>query len=284
VTPVIIWTITSGHCCAKAGWLWLIIMLCVSPYPKTTYIFEHEQTVLPIYDTANTTLVADLEGSTSLSVQELHSEQEFELALCSAIYPEIGLVIPADIRPTIGGESVEFQGYSCWGKRHQASEAQPKLEELLSQSLGMQVEVNIQGNIIYPPSEGVLYISLATVNSIVLILMIGMFIVPNLLIEEKETKTMEALLASPASIAQVVSRKALAGIVYILVSAIIIFLITWTDIIHWDMVLLFVIGSGIFSVAVGLVLGVCSKPQDMAGWMVAILLILVGAILLKHWV
>jgi ABC-2 type transport system permease protein len=112
--------------------------------------------------------------------------------------------------------------------------------------------------------------------------MIGIFTVPSLLIEEKETKTMQALLISPATISQVVVGKALAGSFYILVSGVLIFIITWTDVIHWEPVILFVVGSGIFSVAVGLLLGgIFDKSQDMIGWMTALLLILVGAALTK---
>jgi ABC-type multidrug transport system permease subunit len=66
------------------------------------------------------------------------------------------------------------------------------------------------------------------------------------------------------------------------VSAVLIFLISWVDVIHWDTAILFVIGSGIFSVAVGLLLGsLFDKQQDIVGWMTAILLLLVGAAVIK---
>ena len=96
----------------------------------------------------------------------------------------------------------------------------------------------------------------------------------------KETKTMQALLVSPASIGQVVAGKALAGSFYILVTAIVIFAFSWTEVIHWDMVMLFVVAGGIFSVAVGLVLGsFYEKQQDIAGWMTLLLVLLVGSVL-----
>jgi ABC-2 type transport system permease protein len=247
------------------------------------YIFEQSQTVVLVYTTDNSSWMADLKNNASLSLQEVHSEQELKLALCNAIYPEIGLVVPADINQLIGaGEPVGLSGFACWGKRHQVAELQPKLEGLLSQSLGVPVKINLEGNIFYPPTEGVLYLSLTTINAVLLILMIGIFMVPSLVIEEKETKTMQALLVSPASITQVVVGKALAGSFYILVSGLLIFAITWIEVIHWNMVFLFVISSVIFSVAVGLVLGTLfNKQQDMAGWMTALLLILIGAALIK---
>jgi ABC-2 type transport system permease protein len=128
----------------------------------------------------------------------------------------------------------------------------------------------------------VLFLGIATINSVLMILMMGIFLVPSLLFEEKETRTMQALLVSPASISQVVVGKALAGSFYILVTAVMIFAISWAEVVHWEMALLFVIGGGLFSVAVGLVLGsFFEKQQDMVGWIIALLLFLVGAIFVK---
>jgi ABC-2 type transport system permease protein len=260
----------------------MIIMLSIIlVLPKMLpFIFEQPQTVLPIYDRGDSPMLAELQNIPDISVQRLRSEQELQAALCGGMYPLIGLVLPADTNQvTAAGKPVEFQGYVCWGKRHQVSELQTKLEEILSQSLDRPVTLQIEGNIVYPPSEGVLLLSLANVNSVLMILMMGIFLVPSLLFEEKETKTMQALLVSPASIGQVVIGKALAGSFYILVTAVMIFGISWAEVIHWDMAMLFVIGGGFFSVAVGLVLGsFFEKQQDIVGWMTALLLLLVGAV------
>lgn len=263
----------------------MIIMFCIMLLiPKLLpYIFEQEQTVLPVIYLGDSSLTSTLKDASGLSIQELHSEEALKLALCGAIYPEIGLVIPANFKQEISGDDqIELQGFVCWDKRHQVSGLQSRLEELLSQSMGTPVLIRLEGNIFYPPMDGVLYLSLATINSIVLVLIIGIFLVPNLIIEEKETKTLQALLVSPASFAQVVIGKALAGLFYIMVSAVLIFLISWSEVIHWEIALLFVVGSGIFSVAVGLVLGsLFNRHQDMVGGMTAIILLLVGAVLVK---
>lgn len=284
----IIWTITSKDIVdalrnkvVVSMIFMLSIMLLV---PKLLpLIFERPQTVLPVYDMGNSSVVAELKNNPDISVQGLRSEQELQTALCGSLYPLIGLRIPADFDQLLAaGKQVEFQGYVCWSKRAQVSELQPKLEEILSQSSDLAVTIHIEGNIVYPPSSGVLSLSLATINSVIMILMMGIFLVPNLLFEEKENKTMQALLVSPASISQVVIGKALAGSFYILVTAVMIFAISWADVIHWDMVMLFVIGGGFFSVSVGLVLGsFYEKQQDIVGWMTALLLLLGGATVVK---
>jgi len=262
----------------------MIMLSVILLVPKLLpFIFEQTQIALPIYDLGDSAWVTFIKGTPTLSVQELSSEQELRQALCGSIYPEIGLVLPPNFDQVMGeGNQVEFQGFACWSKRNQVPEVKAKLEGLLSQSLGKPVNINVEGNILYPPTDGGLYLSLATVNSLVMILMIGIFSVPNLLIEEKETKTMRALLVSPASISQVVIGKSLAGLINILVCAVLIFIISWVDVIHWDMVILFVIGSGIFSVALGLLLGsLFDRQVDMIGWITAILLALVGAVVIK---
>jgi ABC-2 type transport system permease protein len=263
----------------------MIIMLSIMLLlPKMLPLFfEQPQIALPVYDIGDSRLVEELKNNPEVTVQKLRSDQELRSVLCGAVYPLVGLVLPADFDMRLAaGKQIEFQGYVCWSKRNQVSEVLPKLEGILSRALGLPVIIQIEGNIVYPPSDGVLFLSLATVNSVLLIMMMGIFLVPSLLFEEKETKTMQALLVSPASIGQVVIGKALAGSFYILVAAAILFVISWSEVIHWDMAILFVIGGWFFSVAVGLVLGsFYEKQQDMTGWMTALLLLLVSAILIK---
>lgn len=284
----IIWTIASKDivdALKNRVVISMIIMLSIFLLvPKVLpYIFEQAETVLPIYDMGDSTLAAELKNAPNLSVQALHSEQELRQALCGSIYPEIGLLIPNEFDQVIeSGGGIDFQGFVCWSKRHQVSAVQPKLEEVLTQTLGQPVSIRVEGNIVYPPSDGLLSLSLVNINSVIMILMIGIFMVPSLLFEEKETKTMQALLVSPASIGQVVLGKALAGSFYILVTAVMIFAISWVDVIHWDMVFFFVVGGGFFSVAVGLLLGTLfERQQDMIGWMTALLLLLIGTVFVK---
>jgi ABC-2 type transport system permease protein len=285
---IIIWTITAKDiidALKNRLVVSLIIMAGVMLLmPKLLpYIFEQPVMVLPVYDVGNSSLVTELRKDPALSVLQVDSEEEFKLALCSAIYPEIGLVIPPDFNQILEANGqVDLQGYACWSRRFQVSGLQPKLEQHISQSLGQPVIINIVGNFVYPPSEGVFLPSLAAVNSIVVILTIGIVLVPNLLFEEKQTKTMQALLVSPASISQVVIAKALAGFFYILVTALVVFSISWADVTHWGAVGVFVIMGGIFSISVGLVLGsFYEKLQDIAGWTTVLVVVFVGAVFVK---
>jgi ABC-2 type transport system permease protein len=247
------------------------------------YIFEQPALVLPVYAAGESHIMAGLQDDPALSVVQVRSEEEFKLALCNSLFPEIGLRIRGDFdRIVANSEIVELQGYVCWNRRFQVSALQPKLEAQLSQALGRPATIQLNGNMVYPPSQGALFLSMAAINTVVVILMIGIVLVPNLLFEEKQTKTMQALLVSPASISQVVVGKAVAGLFYILVTAIVMFGISWADVTQWGAVVVFVVAGGIFSVAVGLALGsFYEKPQDVAGWTTVLLMVFIGAIFVK---
>jgi len=282
----IIWTIASKDiidAIKNRVVISMIIMLSIIlVVPKMLpLIFEEPQLVLPINDMANSSKVTDMLSDADISIQKLRSDQDWSSVLCGGMYPEIGLLIPVDFEQLLAvGGQVEIQGFVCWGSRYRISELRSNLEAMLSQSLGQPVSIHIEGNIVYPASEGVLFHSLATVNSVLMILMMGIYLVPSLFFEEKESKTIQALLVSPASITQVVIGKALAGSFYILVTAVMIFAISWVEVVHWEMAVLFFIGGGVFSVAMGLVLGsYFEKQQDVVGWETVILLFLVGSVL-----
>lgn len=280
----IIWTIAGKDIgdALKAGWVISVIVLVslMLLLPKMIpWVMEQPVIGLPIYDPGGSNWAAELDVIPDVALQKVSSEQEFQAALCNAIFPAIGLrLTPAqgDARP------LELAGYVCWSKRFQVAETQVKLAERLSKALGQKVSIRVAGNVIYPPAEAGIFLNVATINWVIILLMMGIFLVPNLLYDEKQTKTIQALLVSPASIGQVVLGKAVAGWFYILVAAGVMFAISWEDVIHWDIIFLFVAGSGFFGVAVGLVLGsFYEKQQDGVGVTGVIAFLLVGAMLAK---
>jgi len=283
----IVWTIASKDIVDaiknKVVVSMILTLSIVLLLPKMLPLIFENTPMLPIFDSGDSNLLVDLGTNPDISVQKVLSEQELHIVLCGSVYPQIGLQIPVDFNQiTAASGRVDLQGYICWGKRHQVSELQTRLEGVLTQALKQPVTIHINGNIVYPPSEGILSLSMVTINSVLMILVMGVFLVPSLFFEEKETKTIQALLVSPASIGQVVLGKALAGGFYILVTSVIIFVISWQEVTHWSMALLFMAAGGLFSVAAGLVLGsFFEKQYDVLGWMMALLLILIGAVLAK---
>jgi hypothetical protein len=84
---------------------------------------------------------------------------------------------------------------------------------------------------------------------------LALFLVPNLIVVEKRTKTMDALLISPASAGQMVLAKAFAGMFYYLVAVVVILTFNWELVVHVDILAVAIAGGGLFSIGLGLLLG-----------------------------
>ncbi|HEU4833593.1 MAG TPA: ABC transporter permease [Pyrinomonadaceae bacterium] len=85
--------------------------------------------------------------------------------------------------------------------------------------------------------------------------MTGALVVPLLLVEEKEKRTLDFLLTSPASLTEIIAGKALTGVVYSFLIAGLLLAINSRLIDNWPLTLLTVLLGVLFVVAVGLVMG-----------------------------
>jgi ABC-2 type transport system permease protein len=236
-------------------------------------ILTSPTTEILLYDAYHSPLVTELEGSPQFQLRQADSFQELEVILTNSMNPRLGLVIPAD-----SDQGSELEGYVTWADRRHAPELKQDMEKLISEAVGRPVTIHIDGNIIFPSAELGLMLGLSAITAVTLMVMIGMTLVPGLLFEEKQTKTMEALLVSPASTGQVVAGKALAGLFYVLVAGTVVFAVNWSAAVHWEVAALCVLISGLFAVGVGLVLGsFFESQQEVTGWTALLLVLLTGS-------
>jgi len=165
-----------------------------------------------------------------------------------------GLVIPADFELTLssGAEPV-LSGYVLWRFRGKVAELETLYSDKFSEMLGQPVRVEIGDNIVLPAPG----IETTTVNTHILfaVFFMALNLVPFLMVEEKQTKTMDAMLVSPASPGQVVMGKALAGFFYILLSGGLFFALNWIYITNWGLALLGFILLALFSIGLALLVG-----------------------------
>jgi ABC-type Na+ efflux pump permease subunit len=190
-------------------------------------------------------------------------------------YERWGAVIPPDFDQTLasGGEPT-LTGYILWVYRGKVAELETQYSEKISELVGHPVRVEIGDNILLPTPE----IGTTSVDFHILFatLFITLITIPSLLHEERHTKTLDALLVSPASAGQVVMGKALAGMFYVLLSGGLVFALNWAYITNWGLALLGFLGIGLFSIGLALALGSFLKtPQKMMVWMAPVALFLI---------
>jgi len=240
------------------------------------------ETPVLVYDPGESRVTTLLENSDQYQLQRAVSPSDVEQVIGSmgfGLGVEFGLVVLDDFDQTLeaGGKPV-LEGYLAWANRKKADQFKDDFEALFEEMLNQQVVINIEGNIVYPPLDSGLWLLMVTVTPVTIILIMGINLVPTLLFEEKQTKTMSALLVSPASFGQVVVGKALTGLFYVLVSAGVVFVINWAGVVHWEVVLLFILAIGVFSTGVGLVLGsFFESQQDVVGLTMLLLVVFIGS-------
>jgi ABC-2 type transport system permease protein len=222
-----------------------------------------------VYDAGESSLVAVLEDSLEVRLYTYPSQEEMEIRLAHGDVPELGLVIPADFDRVLeaGGEP-ELEGYVLhWVSKEDANELRWYLEALVTELIDAPVRIRMEGNIVdtRPDSRG---IGLVTgMGFVFVIIMIGVALPANMLIEEKTTRTLEALMVSPATNFQVVISKALTSVFYCMGVLAFGFLLSRTLILQWGLAFWTGVFSSLVGIGIGLFLGaVLEVRQQLMIW------------------
>jgi hypothetical protein len=166
------------------------------------------------------------------------------------------------------GEGIALDGYFVhWASDSQISEAKAFFENELGQLAGSPIKIQTEGNIVYtiPDSRGLPFLVSLTV--VLVMVIASVFIVPLLMLEEKQSKTLDALLVSPADASLVVLGKAVSGSLYCFIGAGAVLALNHNLITQWGLVFLTACCGVLFSVGIGLWLGsVFEVKQQLTLW------------------
>jgi ABC-type Na+ efflux pump permease subunit len=238
--------------------------------------FDKDVSVV-VYDEGNTSLTIDkttLGDGATYSFREASSLQEMETKMA---YQNLGLVLPAGLDQTFAsGATPTLSGYIFWVDRMKVTELEAKYSQAFSEILSQPVQVVIGRNILIPLANTDGMQATVTYQMVYFIFMTGLSLIPQLMLEEKQTRTMDALLTSPASPGQVVLGKALAGFFYILLIGGLALALDWAYIVNWGMALAAFLGYALLAIGFGLALGSFFKSMKQVGlWVVLLILLLV---------
>jgi len=182
-------------------------------------------------------------------------------------------VVPADFEQSLAsGEEPVLSGYVLWRFRGRVAELEKLYTTKLSELFGQPVRVEIGDNIIIPAPNS--ETTDTNMHILFAVFFMAISLVPYLMMEEKQTKTIEALLASPASAGQIVMGKALAGSFYVLLSGGLSFALNWIYITNWGLALFAFLCTALFSIGLALLMGsFVESQQHMSFWMVPIMFV-----------
>jgi ABC-2 type transport system permease protein len=237
------------------------------------------------YDPGGSESISELAKGKDYQLIEMPSREDMEKVIGESSGAVLGLVIPPNFDQQVeSGGIVQVVGsYVHWAKSEDVREAVSFFEQRLSLQTGATVEISKEGAAVYPALDADGQPFMFTLSLVVATITIGAFLVPLLMVEEKEKHTMEALMVSPASYNQIVLGKTIAGIFYCLTAAAVVLAINYAMVTQWWLVILAVLGGAFFTVSIGLLVGTLFDHQgSMNLWLGLILILLIMPVFLEQ--
>mgnify|MGYP001180905227 CR=1 FL=1 len=182
-----------------------------------------EQPKLGVYDEGSSQVVVLLEEANSVNVKHFDSGSELKQATENGSV-DMGVLLPAGFDASVvNGEAVEISAY-VWGESLAKNRMiiPAAIADAARQVAGQEVPVTIE-SVPLGDEEAVPWSDRILPFIVLLALVMGGMIVPaSSLIEEKQKKTLYALIVSPASITDVFVSKGIMGVILSMVMGIII--------------------------------------------------------------
>ncbi len=240
---------------------------------------------IAVYDAGQSSLVTNLRALPDVKIVEATSQDD----LVNKVTDDVigGLMIPADFDTAVQAGNqpnlIVYQNETktsstlftfqrmveqqVWGLLGQKFPAQIAWKSVLGSGPAAQEPFNFESYIL----------NMLIVTTLA---MAGVFVVPLLMVEEREKHTLDALLVSPARPVEIAVGKAITGLVYSFLIAGLLMLLNkgWTG--NWPITVLAVLLGSVFVVAVGLFFGsVLRTTRQVNTWSG----ILILALMLPSW-
>lgn len=232
-----------------------------------------------LYAETESTLTTALASSPALAVYTYPSRERLMAAFTDAEDVELALEIPQSVveQQQTGGPVTLTGHVMYWINASQRAEITALIEQELGDELKQPVMLDLEGHDVYFDADRFFFVFSPTVALLFVTLMVGISLVPNLMIEEKQNGTLDMLLVSPVSAIQVVAGKALAGVILGLASSAIALFTFRHLILQWGLAVIAALLAIAFMVAVGLLLGGLLNIRaqlQMVSWFVILPLLL----------
>lgn len=221
-----------------------------------------------VYDAGDSVLVARLENSDMLDVRTYASEARMLEALRNSDTPELGLAIPVGFDQALeAGAETYLEGYVLdWVRADEAQHALQLVEDEIAYQLGRSVPVSLQNPVFLDQESHGMGTSVG-IAWVFVVTMIGLTLVPHLILEEKQSRTMDVMMVSPASSGSFVVGKAVAGLFYSLVAAAVAMVVYRAVVVHWWLAVITTVIGALFAISLGLLLGsIIESRAQMTMW------------------
>jgi ABC-2 type transport system permease protein len=228
--------------------LFVVIMYRFLP----AMLINDRKPMIRVVEPAQESILLTLEESENYRIRTYPDLEGLRTALANEERTEFGIHFPDNFQEVLaGGEGVELQGFvlEVFPER-QVLAAVADLESELSHLFEQPIRLQLEGVSIGVESYGVTVLTSLALTFVVL--MVGIVGLPHLMLEEKESKTLDAMLVSPASNVDIILAKGLTGMFYTVIVFGISTLAFYNVFSHWWLLAI----SGVFGSGIGIILGI----------------------------
>ena len=222
-----------------------------------------------IFDQGQSQYAAGMANDQRYDVVTVSTQDQMAAYLADESSPVLGLMLPEDFdEQAQGGEIPVLAGFSAhWLSDQDVRKMRTFFEDQLSELSGRPIQIDLAGNQVYSRLDSHGRAFMTSAGIIVVTIMIGLFLTPQLILDEKQNKTMDLLLVSPLSSGQIVLSKALTGLFYCLTAGLILLVVNKAMVVNWGLAIIALVLGSLFGVALGLLLGAAlERPQQLRLW------------------
>jgi ABC-2 type transport system permease protein len=235
----------------------------------------NEKPALAVFDPGDSAFAARLDANQAYDFHIYQQEDRMENFVSGNEVAVLGVTLPANFDAALaqGNQPTLDTVTQFWVSASKITDLRAAAENELSRLAGQPIRLNPQAGILYPEVKGNPLGVWGTMSLVFVSMIIGLSLVPNLMLEEKNSKTIDALLVSPASIWDLVAGKTIAGLVFILLSILLVALIYGYVLLNPLPYILAALLGALFTVGLGLILGLIVENRgqlSMWVWILAI--------------
>jgi len=231
---------------------------------------EDELPLMVIFDPNDQIEIKEMENFTTIYHRVEKEEADFFYILRDMETPVIGIKIEQDPHQSQPGSTMMLQGYyPYWMKPSQVEALKTSAEVVLEEIWNTSIEINFGENIVYPVMDNYAYGKsfITTAGLLIQLAVMGLSMAPQLIVEEKDSQTLQAIVVSPATLGHFVLGKTLAVLFYTVLTTTISLLFIAPLVIHWGLAIGSLLIGMLVIITPGILLGVLlENKQQIQVW------------------
>lgn len=245
-------------------------LLLVVFYFYLPELTEDELPLVVIFDPNDHIEIKEMENITTIYHRVEKEEGDFLYILRDMETPVIGIKVEGDPHQSQPGSTLILQGYyPYWMKASQVEELKTSAEYVLENIWGTSIEIKFDENIVYPVMDNYAFGKsfITTAGLLIQLAVLGLSMAPQLIVEEKDSQTLQAVVVSPATLGHFVMGKTLAVLFYTILTTTISLFFVGPLVIHWGLTIAALSIGMLTLITPGILLGVLiDNKQQIQIW------------------